>query len=112
MGSFPQISSALKGWQKSIKIAKVTQLTQNFKSTTVEQIINFKGVIQPLQLEELKIKPTEERSWTWLQIHTTKELPLQTNDRIKYRTTFYKIMARKDYSLNGYYEYHLVESYD
>mgnify|MGYP003633023030 FL=1 len=112
MNNFPQIQTALRGWQNKITLIKVSQVVQNFKNTTVEQYLIFKGVIQPLSGESLSIKPLESRSWQWLQIHTEKTLELETNDKIKYRNKTFKVMEKKDYSLNGYFEYHIVKAYD
>jgi len=108
----PQIQVALNGWESGIDLIKITQTVVDFETVETEVISSFKGVIQPLGPEKLNIKPIELRSWKWLQIHTRTELSLETNDRIQYAGERYKVMETLDYSLNGYFEYHVIEDFE
>jgi len=112
MSKFPQIKYAFKNWQQNITLVKITQSIINYKNVEEEQVLSFKGVIQPLQAEQLKIKPEGQRDWQWLMIHTNKEIALNVNDRIKYKNQEFKVMAKKNYSLNDYFYYEVVEAYE
>jgi hypothetical protein len=108
----PKIQTALNGWESPITLIKVTQSVVDYVTVETKENISFQGVIQPLTAEALQIKPLEMRSWEWLMIHTRINIELQTNDLIEYEGKQYKVMFAKDYSLNNYYEYHLVENYE
>lgn len=110
----PQMEAAFAGWANDITLTVVTQTVQSTGFiSNVENTINFKGVIQPLQPNQIALKPEGQRSFKWLQIHCLDRIiNLNTNDRIVYNGEKYKVMARKDYSLNNYIEYHVIEDYE
>ena len=108
----PKIKVALNGWESLITMTKVTQSVVDYETVTTEEDVSFKGVVQPLTAEALRVKPLEERSWEWLMIHTKTSVEIFTGDFITYSGKKYKVMFEKDYSLNGYYEYHLVKNYE
>lgn len=108
----PKIKFALNGWEYNITLNKITSSIVDYVKQDVIEEISFKGVIQPLTAEQLRLKPLESRSWEWLMIHTRTYSELETNDLIEYEGKKYKVMMKKDYNLNGYYEYHLVKDYE
>lgn len=110
--SIPHIQFALNCWESPITLVKVTQSQVDYETVNTEEEITFKGVVQPLTAEALQIKPLEMRSWEWLMIHTRTSAEISTNDLIRYNGKDYKVMFEKDYSLNGYFEYHLVKDYE
>ena len=99
-------------WESPIELIKISQSIVDYETVETRESINFKGVIQPLTAEALRIKPLEMRSWEWLMIHTRTSQEIFTNDLIEYKGKEYKVMFEKDYSLNNYYEYHLVKNYE
>ena len=108
----PKIQFVLNGWESPITLIKITQAKVDFEVVNTQEQISFQGAIQPLNAEALKIGPLEMRSWEWLMIHTRINIELQTNDLIEYEGKQYKLMFEKNYSLNNYYEYHLVKNYE
>lgn len=110
--SLPKIQFALNCWQEPITMTKVTQSIVDHQTVNTKELITFKGVVQPLTAEALKIKPLETRSWEWLMIHTRTAVELSTNDLVELDGKKYKVMFDKNYSRNGYYEYHLVKDYE
>ena len=108
----PKIQVALDCWESPITLVRVTQSIVDFETVNVETETTFQGVVQPLTAEALRLKPLESRSWEWLMIHTRTSAELNTNDLIRYNGKTYKVMFEKDYSLNGYFEYHLVKDYE
>lgn len=108
----PQVSGVLAGWMKSITLQKRQQLTNDGLVSYVNTDITFSGTIQPLSPRQIALKPEGQRAWEWLQIHAvagTKNIA--DNDQIVYNGIIFKVMATKDYSLNGYIEYHLAREY-
>lgn len=107
----PQMGAAFSNWFTDISLIIITTTIVDFESVSSKKEITFKGVIQPLQPEALKLKPEEQRSWNWLQIHCFSDVILKTGDKILYNNVEFKVMAYKNYKLNNYVEYHLVEEY-
>lgn len=109
----PQMKAAFAGWFSTITLTQIAQVV-NADGYMEEKETNivFKGVIQPMSAEELMLKPDGQRSFEWLQIHCLAgSLNLKTNDRIVYNTRIYKVMSVKDYSLNNYIQYDIVEDF-
>ena len=108
----PQMNTTLNGWEVPLTLVKVSQRIVDGDLTTTEQAINFKGVWQPLRDEQLELKPEGQRSWEWIWIHTqASELNLNTADKVIFNNKRYKVMEKKDYSLNSYVEYQLCRDY-
>lgn len=110
--SFPNLSSTLFDWEVPLTLEKVYQDVVEGDFTYTTQKINFKGVWQPLKNEVLQLKPEGQRSWKWIWIHAvTGTLNLETGDKVIFNGERYKVVEKKDYSLNGFVEYQLVEDY-
>jgi hypothetical protein len=113
INGMPQVSEVLDGWESTIMLQVIKQTidTDGVPQVT-ERNIMFKGTIQPLGAEEVRLKDEGQRSWEWLQIHVKSgSYNLIINDRIIYNNIVFKVMARRDYTLNGYVEYHVVRDY-
>lgn len=110
----PQITAAPNGWQSKLILVDIQQQVVNdgFVQESAQQV-EFSGVVQPLSPKQIMLKPEGQRAWTWLQIHVMNNSPvkLNVNDRIMYNCRKYKIMARNDYTANGYMEFHAVEDF-
>jgi hypothetical protein len=113
INSMPQMEAAFSGWFSTITLTRITQVVNGDGYIQEnEENINFQGTIQPLSPEELMLKPDGQRSFEWLQIHCLAgSLNLKTNDQIVYNTRIYKVMSVKDYSLNNYIQYDILEDY-
>lgn len=113
ISGMPQMKAAFAGWFSNITVVRIAEeITDGFVETT-ETEVTFKGTFQPLDPEQIQLKPDGQRSWQWVQIHClTGSLNLETNDRILFNDTKYKVMNVYDYSLNNFIEYHLVRDYE
>ena len=110
--NFPQMSGTLNGWEVPLTLIKITQNVVEGDAVKTEQHINFMGVFQPLRDEELQSKPEGQRSWSWYWIHAKSgTLDLKTQDKIIFQDKRYKVIAVKDYGLNGYIEYEIILDY-
>ena len=109
----PQMNTTLEGWEVPLMLIRVIQNVIDGDLSTTEEVINFKGVWQPLKDEALELKPEGQRSWEWIWIHAqASELNLETGDKIIFQDKRYKVMQKKDYSLNSYVEYQLCRDYE
>ena len=110
--NMPNMSNTLNGWKNALTLFVVTQTIVNGFPTDSRVEFSFEGVVQPLAPEAIKLKPEGQRSWNWLQIHVTSgDLDLKNNDIIEFNNVQFKVMAKKDYALNGYIEYHVVKDF-
>lgn len=109
----PNMRNTLNGWEVPLSLIRVKQSIVDGDAVKSEEFIRFLGVWQPLRDEELQFKPEGQRSWEWIWIHAKSgTLNLQTQDKVIFNNKRYKIMNVKDYSLNGFIEYHLVRDYE
>ena len=91
---------------------KIKQNIVEVEVVTQEEKIDFLGVWQPLRDEQLQFLPEGQRSWSWYWIHAKSgTLNLQTGDKIIFQNKRFKVMNVKDYSLNGYIEYQIIEDF-
>lgn len=113
LSGMPQMRDTLTGWEVPLTLVKVIQDIVEGDAVFTEQQINFMGCWQPLRDEELQFKPEGQRSWQWIWIHAkASELNLQTADKVIFNDKRYKVMAVKDYSLNGFVEYQLIRDFE
>ncbi len=111
--AFPNMATTLYGWEVPLTLEKIIQDVVEGDLVTTTQQINFKGVWQPLKDEALQFKEPAQRSWEWIWIHAVSgTLNLETADKVIFNQKRYKIVEKKDYSLNGFIEYQLVRDYE
>ena len=109
----PNMSNTLTGWEVPLTLVKVKQSIVKGDVIKTKQKIDFLGCWQPLKDEELQFKPENQRSWSWYWIHAKSgTLDLKTQDEIIFQGKMFKVMAIKDYSLNGFIEYQIVRGYE
>lgn len=109
----PNMADTLNGWEVPLTLTKITQSIVEGEKVETQTNISFMGVFQPLRMEQLKAYAEELRSWQWVWIHAKSgELNLMTGDKIIFNNIRYKVMNKKDYSLNGYVEYECVEDFN
>lgn len=107
--NMPNMSTTLNGWEAPLELIKLAQAITDGDVSISEQTITFQGVWQPLNMERLMSKPEGQRSWSWFWIHAKAgTLNLNTADKVIFQGKRYKIMSKKDYSLNGFVEYEAI----
>lgn len=112
LSGMPQMDTTLYGWEVPLTLEKVYQNVIEGDLSYTTQKIKFKGVWQPLKNEVLQLKPEGQRAWSWIWIHAVAgTLNLETADKVIFNNKRYKVMEKKDYSLNGFIEYQLVRDY-
>lgn len=108
----PQMQQTLEGWMVSFIIKRVQQVQIDGEIVNRSKFEKIRAVLQPLRMEELELKPEGQRSWSWYQLHVPVDYSsLPNGSVVTINKKDYKIMASKDYTLNGYMEYHLLKDY-
>ena len=109
----PQMGHVLDGWEVPLTLVKIIQDVVDGELLYNEIRFNFMGVWQPLRNEALQLKPEGQRSWEWIQLHvkSNTDLALETADKVIFRNELFKVIEKKDYTLNGYIEYQLCKDY-
>lgn len=109
----PNMQGTLNGWEVPLTLVKITQNVVDGDLVTTETQINFKGVWQPLRDEQLELKPEGQRSWSWIFLHVKSSyFDLNTADKVIFNNIRYKVINKKDYSLNGFIEFELCQDFE
>lgn len=113
LSGMPQMSAAFGGWTVPISLLLIRQEISAGFLVNYEETVSVKGVWQPLDPEEIELKPEGQRSWEWVDLHVQgSTVKFKTNDRVLKDGVRYKVMSSKDYTLNNFSEYHLVRDFD
>ncbi len=108
----PNMANTLNGWEVPLTLIKIIQEVDEGDFSYKDQKINFMGVIQPFSMQQLALLPDGQRSWSHYWIHCKSgALNLNTADKIIFNNKMFKVIGKKDYSLNGYVEYHVITDY-
>lgn len=110
-GSVPDVSGALQDYFQPMIFEPVGKIVNGFQVTETGAPINFRGTAQPFSERALILKPEGQRAWSWFLIHADPVLSLNVDDVIIWRGTQTRIMARKDYALYGFVEYHACQDW-
>ena len=109
----PNMANTLNGWEVPLTLVRIIQDIDEGDLVYTEERINFMGVWQPLRDEQLELKPEGQRSWEWIWVHAKAgELNLETADKVIFQNKIYKVETKKDYTLNGFVEYHLCRDFE
>jgi len=111
-GNLPNVGSALLNWFQPMTFKILTKTVENFRDVETALVVVFQGVMQPLSDEDLRIKPSGERSWIWQNLHSDTSLEMETDDVVEYQGIQYRVKTKGNYAMYGYYNYHLVEDFE
>lgn len=92
------------------RITKTMQINGEVQETSVP--INFMGLIQPLQFRDLLLKSEGQRAWSWFYLYADPSLVLQVDDIVTWNGKQTRVMARKNWTQQGFVEYHLVQDWN
>ena len=109
----PNVLEALDGWMMDfiVDLSKQEEIDGDYVYRS--KLKKMQGVMQPLKMEEINLKPEGQRAWEWYQLHVqANQVRIPVGKIVTFKNKKYKIMAMKDYSLNGYFEYHIVRDYE
>lgn len=115
-GTLPNVSSAVVRFFQPLKFVKITKTTKRAKLIEVREEVATMGVIQPLNSQQLMVKPEGQRAWKWNWIHALPTLVLNNDDVVTLADapaggTSYRVMGKTDFSAYGYVAYEVVQDY-
>ena len=110
-GTLPDVSGAMLDYFQPMTFELLVKTVQGYQLAEDPTIFQFQGVWQPFSEQQLSVKPEGQRKWKWFWLHAQPSLDLAPDDVVLYQGVQYRVMARKDYNLYGYIEYHLVDDY-
>lgn len=110
-GTIPDVEGGMRDWFQPMIFTRVLKQIIGFQEVETLTQVNFVGVIQPFTERKLYLKPEGQRSWTWLQLHADSVLTLNVDEIVFYRGLKTRVMSRRDYTIYGYIEYHLVQDW-
>lgn len=110
-GTVPDVSGALQDYFQPMVFTLIKKEVDGFQALEKPYPIYFQGVIQPLTERQLFFKPEGQRAWSWFLLHADPTLTLKVDDVVDYLGVQTRVMARKDYDIYGYVEYHLVQDW-
>lgn len=106
----PNMAGTLRGSFRPLTIGIVRQTTIDFQTKEYVDELTTVGASFPLSAKQLEMKPEGERAWDWRQIICSAELLINTQDELVLpKLGRYRVLARWDYSLNGYMVYHAAK---
>lgn len=73
--SIPNVSGAFRGWTKRREVWIVTKTVENFLTRQSAQIVTMDIMVAPLQPEQVKRLPEEQRAWKWFDVLTKASSP-------------------------------------
>jgi hypothetical protein len=111
-GTTPDVSGALQDYFQPMQFTPLTKTVRGFQVVETPNPINFRGTWQSFTERQLFLKPEGQRAWSWFQLHSDPVLTLNVDDVVMWRGKQTRVMARKDYELYGYVEYHLVQDWE
>lgn len=110
-GTTPDVSGALQDYYQAMQFTKLVKNVVGFQVEEIPDPINFRGTIQPFTERQIFLKPEGQRAWTWFLLHSDPVLTLNVDDVVLWKGKQTRVMARRDYKLYGYVEYHLVQDW-
>lgn len=111
MSGMPDVSDALKGYFIPMTFTTTVKKIVNQNLVETPTSTAFRGVWQPLTVRSVNQKPEGQRSWRWFMCHSDTCLHLETDQVIFYNGIQYRVKAEKDYSLNGYWYYEMIQDF-
>lgn len=110
-GDVPDVSGALFSYFQEMTFTIVSKTVVNFQVVETATNIVFQGVWMPARTQDLMIKPEGQRKWKYFKVFSQINVELDPDDIITYRGTQYRVVAKRDENLYGYFEMDLCEDY-
>lgn len=108
----PQVGDVLPSWFQTLTFTLVTKYLVDYEVQEVLVTITTQGVRQPMNAQQLSIKPEGQRGWKWETIHCLPNVKLKLDDIIIFDNVKYRVMEKWDWSEYGYLEYHICQAYE
>jgi len=110
-GDVPDVSGALQSYYQNMVFEPVGKVVNGFQVIETGTPINFRATAQPFTERQLLLKPEGQRAWSWFMFHADPSLTVNVDDVVIWKGVQTRIMARKDFAIYGYIEYHAVQDW-
>jgi hypothetical protein len=110
-GAVPDVSGALQEYFQPMTFDVIVKTTVGFQASETTTPVDFRGTWQPFTDRQLFLRPEGQRAWSWFWLHADTALVLNVDDVVIWNGKQTRVMARKDFALYGYVEYHLVQDW-
>lgn len=107
----PQMTDALFSWFIKMTLDRITTEIINYETVETRTTIKTRGVLQPMSMTKLKLKPEGQTHWKWHTLHSDPSLNLEFNDVIVFKDIEYRVLGKFYYEDYGYFEYDLVSDW-
>ncbi len=112
-GTEPDVSGALKDKFQLVTFTNVSKSIQAFLNQETRTDTDFWAAGPwPFTDRQLMLKPEGERAWSWFIMIAEPGIILEVDDVAEWNGKPTRVMRLKDYSLNGFLEYHLVQDWE
>lgn len=108
--SLPNVSDAFWDWTQLVRFKVLETEVADFEvSERVISDVGFDGVLEPLQVRDLLVKPENQRRWIWWTIWAP--IVLSPGQVIQDPSGFqFRIMSSSNWQNGGYYQYEAVQA--
>ena len=110
-GTLPNMGSTLLDWFQPMTLTKITKVVVDHQVSENEQEYRGMGVRQPMNAQEVQMKPEGQRSWSWNTFHCSPDIVMNGDEVFLYMGVRYRVMEKWDWKEYGYLEYHAVQDY-
>lgn len=110
-GTLPNMQGAMLNYFQKLTFTMIKKSVVDFNLVEAKVSSSFMGVRQPLNAQQLSMKPEGQRSWKWEMIHCFPDLILSTDDIIYFDHLPYRVMNKWDFKEYGYVLYEIVQDY-
>ncbi len=112
VGFLPDVGDVLMDWFQELTFTKITKTVVNYENVEAETEYTMHGVRQPLNAQQLEMKPEGQRRWRWEMIHALPTVELFNDDVVVFDGVRYRVKDKWNWKEYGFIEYHIVEDYE
>ena len=109
-GTIPNVSGAMLDYFQVQSFLQVTKTVVGFVVSETVVTTQFWGVMLP-RTKNLDIKEIGERFWGVWDCYAQVQLPLQVDDVIQWQGKQFRVLARDNFGIYGFYHYALTEDW-
>lgn len=109
--SQPYVAKAFRGWTKRREVWIITKTVENFLTRQTAEIVTMDIMVAPLQPEQVRRLPEDQRAWKWFDVLTkSSSRPLTVDCQIVVDGIVYLIDSIQNWKEAGYRRYLATEN--
>lgn len=110
-GTIVDVSGALFDTMQPMTFTTTVKSIVDFQVVETPTVYNFQGNWQAFTSRQLMMKPEGQRAWSWFTVYAQPGLFLIPDQVVHYLGVQYRVMASKEFNLNGYVNYELIQDW-